>query len=509
MTVTLADVIFEAARRSAAAFESTCTANGDTSNLVDAVLTDNGQDPTFLQGAWIYRPDATNVSDRQRRISDDGFNPNTGDVNVRRPWAVAPVSGERYQVYSLLPPHEEPGATIESWTRLVNRGLRQMFFLAEWPVGRGGAPLPGGATSTGRRRWPLERQEVTLIAAVSVAGGTAATITAPTGWTLISTISSGTDVQLAIYRKRSLITDPVEWTWTLDSARAAGGIIAAYVEANPTSPIDTFSSTSVSASTTITTPTVNTAQGDEVVLRIVGASGSAAFTGATNLYSRQDVVGLDGAAQVGLALFDNTITNATSAGGDVLTASTAEVLVAYTLALARRDTLRRTDFSGVTSNNNGTGTTSLVLTRPLQLPNDDWVPNRQSVRQVLFRNYPAGYTSEYQGQAIDIDVNKGGRTADVLEDGIVRTLVTNVAPATNVDVVLVVQRPYPELTDDLEETPCPLDLASLRGRLELYAYLNSAPQSRGEYDKELIVAEFEWADKYKVYKPAMAMVGIG
>lgn len=502
MSTTLLAAMLESAQRAGAAFTSTCSADGTVSTLVDTGLLDQAESPEAFAGGWILRPNATLSTDKLRRIADSGFNPTSGELIPRRAWTNAPTSGEVYHVYALVPPYVQPG-TIESWQRLVNRALSQMWFLDELTIGHGVDGLL-------ERRFPIERMEITLVAAIAVAGGSGATITAPSGWTAVRTDNVSTNLQLAIYRKRQLNTDPIEWTFTLDSSRAASGILAAYVDCNPTTPVDaTGLATVSSAGTSITTAAVTTANNNELVLRFVAGDAAATFTPPTDVYVRGDVVGLDGAATIGLALFDNVVTAAGSAPTEVITASTAVRMAATTVALAIRDARKQMVFTSMSYAHNGAGAATIVLQRPTNLPNTEWMPNRQSVRQYLFRRYPSGYTSDYQGQPIDVDMNKGGRWADVLENETQRTVVCSQGPSVTQDVVLVVQRPYPPLTLDTDTTECPLNVLALRTRVELFAYLNSAPTTRGDYQQELATAIAEWEDLYKTIRPQTAMVGAG
>lgn len=499
---TLLQSILESAQRCGAAFASTCSDNGTTTSLIDATLLDQAADATAFNGGWIYRPDAVLTADKTRRIADEGFNPQSGALVPNRAWTNPPTIGETYHVYAMVPPKPQAGLPTD-WTTLVNRGLNNMWFIDELTVGHGVDGLL-------ERRFPIDRIEIVLVAAIAVAGGSGATITAPSGWTSVTTINQSTNLQLRIFTHRQLNTDPIEWTFTLDSSRAASAVLGAYVNCNPTTPVDVTGNATGASAQTITAPAVTTAQNNEVVLRFAAGATAAAFTPPTDMYLRADVVGLDGAATIGLQLTDNVVGVAGSSAAVTFTPSTVpNNMIAATVALAIRNARTQTVFTSYSYGQNGTGASTIVLQRPPDLPSTEWVPNRQALRQVLYRRYPAGYTSDYQGQAIDVDMNKGGRTADILENGPQRTLTLSQGPASQQDVVLVVQRPYPPLTLDIDTTDCPLDIVALRTRVELFAYLNSAPQTQHDYDYEIVAAQAEWLDRWKLIRPAPAMVGIG
>src|SRR5690606_37872786 len=71
------------AARMGAGFHSTCTANGTVSALIDASLRDDGEDASYLEGAWIYRPSAADA-DKLRRTANSPFTPASGALRPVR-----------------------------------------------------------------------------------------------------------------------------------------------------------------------------------------------------------------------------------------------------------------------------------------------------------------------------------------------------------------------------------------------------------------------------------------
>ena len=67
-----------------------------------------------------------------------------------------------------------------------------------------------------------------LFAAIAVDGGSGATISTPTGWTLLQSGSESTDLLLVIFWRLADGTEAGSYTWTFDSARNASGSIDAY-----------------------------------------------------------------------------------------------------------------------------------------------------------------------------------------------------------------------------------------------------------------------------------------
>lgn len=124
------------AKEAGLGWDSTCTAVGTTTTLVDAVASDNGVDVHFAEGAWLYRPNAALASDKQRRVSLGGFNPSTGAFTVQRAWTNAPASGEYYQLFNLAPCVDEPGATY-SFDRAARDAMANTWYTDQVMLGPG------------------------------------------------------------------------------------------------------------------------------------------------------------------------------------------------------------------------------------------------------------------------------------------------------------------------------------------------------------------------------------
>lgn len=137
----------EAAREGGLGFSSTCTALGTTLLLTDAVLGDSGEDVHYLEGAWIYRPNAVASGDMLRRVASSGFvtTAPTGLIPSRA-WTNAPASGEVYHIFNLAPPIDWPGEPY-SWDRAIRQALTNVWFTDQIVLGVG--------TSSGQTRFSL------------------------------------------------------------------------------------------------------------------------------------------------------------------------------------------------------------------------------------------------------------------------------------------------------------------------------------------------------------------
>lgn len=176
-----------------------------------------------------------------------------------------------------------------------------------------------------------------LVAHVSARGGTALTITAPSGWSLLDRRNSGTSLAQAIYVKVAGDSEPSTYTWSFNgSTRAAGGIIA-YSGVDTTTPVEAVAGQANASSTVVTAPGITTSSANA---RVVGFFGSAngndngsigAPSGMTARYGAGSSAGPNG---VTVLAADQTQASAGSSGSKTTTgASSGAVSIGQLLAL--------------------------------------------------------------------------------------------------------------------------------------------------------------------------------
>jgi hypothetical protein len=119
-------------------------------------------------------------------------------------------------------------------------------------------PSPGGAN-----------QGKLLIAAVAVDGAAGPTLAAPAGWNLLSAVSGGGQVGLAVWWKFGDATEPATHTFTWTGSEKAYGWIMRFAGANTLGPINVFN-TAVGTSSSPQCPSVTTTEGYTMILRIGG-----------------------------------------------------------------------------------------------------------------------------------------------------------------------------------------------------------------------------------------------
>ena len=83
-----------------------------------------------------------------------------------------------------------------------------------------------GATTLSLTRPATTQNGDMLLAQVAVRGGSATTVSAPAGWTVVESRTTGTDIRSAVFSHTAGNADPSTWTWTFSALReAAGGIV--------------------------------------------------------------------------------------------------------------------------------------------------------------------------------------------------------------------------------------------------------------------------------------------
>lgn len=135
-----------------------------------------------------------------------------------------------------------------------------------------------------------------LIAQVAVRG--APTITAPAGWTLIRSTSTGTLIEASYWRVAT--SSSLSSTWTFSSSERAIGGIAAFRNVDTVDPIDVSGGQTASGSATVTAPSQTQLSNNSMLVALFAtANGNSTFTTAasmTEAYDTNTSAGPNGAA---------------------------------------------------------------------------------------------------------------------------------------------------------------------------------------------------------------------
>jgi hypothetical protein len=149
-----------------------------------------------------------------------------------------------------------------------------------------------------------------LVATLAIAG--TGTVTAPSGWTAVQNITSGTAMRHATWYRVATTSEPASYQWGLSASRtAAAGAIGAYRGVNGTVPIDA-SATSTGASGNATTPAVTTTSVGDLAIAATGFATATTVTPDASTTERYDRSSSAGATAEG-ADFTQASAGATAA----------------------------------------------------------------------------------------------------------------------------------------------------------------------------------------------------
>ena len=115
-----------------------------------------------------------------------------------------------------------------------------------------------------------------LVAALDIAGTT--TVTAPSGWTLVRSTSSGSSLTQATYVHVAGTSEPSSYQWRFSSQRTASAVLAAYIGVNTTTPVDVSSGGSSSNSSSDVAPSVTTTVAGDLLIGVFGEAANATVT---------------------------------------------------------------------------------------------------------------------------------------------------------------------------------------------------------------------------------------
>lgn len=172
-----------------------------------------------------------------------------------------------------------------------------------------------------------------LVAQVAVRGVGCASISAPTGWTLVRCEASGTTVAQAVYWKVATAADIAQsFAWSFGSNRRAAGAIAVYQGVDTASPIDAHAGQVNASSSSATAPGVTTTVANDMLVALYAAASSsvsiAAPAGMTEEY--QDNSGGTG---VTASLSDAEVAAIGATGNKVAALGSSQISIGQLLAL--------------------------------------------------------------------------------------------------------------------------------------------------------------------------------
>lgn len=94
--------------------------SGTTTTLTDADLIDSGESETLYDRSWVR------ISGTVRRVTREGYNPDTGTITVGRAFASAPSDGDEYEIHTMISPAE--------LDECINRALLSLYYMREQEI---------------------------------------------------------------------------------------------------------------------------------------------------------------------------------------------------------------------------------------------------------------------------------------------------------------------------------------------------------------------------------------
>ncbi len=164
-----------------------------------------------------------------------------------------------------------------------------------------------------------------LFAQVDLSG--TGTITAPSGWTVIDTKTSG--VTEAVYWHLAGASEPTNYAWTFLAGHATSGGLAAYGGVDTTTPVDVWS-TGTGTGTAMTAPAVTTTSPNDQLIATYGPAAATTVSTPTNMTKQWTVQAGSGSTS---AMFDQSKGMAAGTGTRTANAGTSAGWVAHLVAL--------------------------------------------------------------------------------------------------------------------------------------------------------------------------------
>jgi hypothetical protein len=222
-----------------------------------------------------------------------------------------------------------------------------------------------------------------LVAGITVNGGNNTTITAPSGWILIertnaASSDTGTDVGLATYYHvvTNAAGEPAtSYSWGISSSNRASGGILRYTGVDTSNPIDVHSEGRGNSSS-VTAPSVSTTAANDLVIGFFSLDENATFAAPGGMSERYDVANTDSSGPTTEAA-DYTQATAAATGNKTATASQSNDWVAQLVALRMAVSgggggCPTATFGSASSvANSSSGASTIVITKPAAVANDD------------------------------------------------------------------------------------------------------------------------------------------
>ena len=158
-------------------------------------------------------------------------------------------------------------------------------------------------------------------------------MTAPSGWTLVRSTTSGSSLTQATYVHVAGTSEPSSYQWRFSSLRMASGVMAAYVGVNTTTPVDVSGGGSSSNSSSDVAPSVTTTVAGDLLIGVFGEAANASVTPPTGMLEQVEQLAGIGNTRVVTELSDQPLGAAGATGTRTATLSKSGANVGQLIAL--------------------------------------------------------------------------------------------------------------------------------------------------------------------------------
>ncbi len=168
-----------------------------------------------------------------------------------------------------------------------------------------------------------------LLAAIDVGSGSAS-ISTPSGWTLVTSAPNGSGFEQYVFSKLAN-GEPSSYTWTFPSSFGASGVIVAYRGVDPGSPVAGFGGQANTRSKLITAPSLNGSAGG-VLVGFFGIATNASVSPAGGMLERAEST-VSGKKKLTIETSDDHLASSGATGARTATANRSAVNIGQVVLL--------------------------------------------------------------------------------------------------------------------------------------------------------------------------------
>lgn len=259
----------------------------DNTNPVDVAGTDGTN--SFFSSNLVSAPAITTTANNDRVIGFFAIAANTtftAPTSLSERMDLGVFNGPTLEVSDTVVPSPVYTGTVTATAGTSNRWAAHLVALRPAITSSPSVILarPGGTVAGD-----------VLVVGISVSGGSATTITSPSGWTLIRRTDNSTTSSLASYYRVATASEPASYTWTVGGSARSVGILGSYSGVDTTKVIDPTASSgsmgtgSTGSSTSATATGITTTVPYDQVIGLFETAATTSFSVPSGMTERGDV----------------------------------------------------------------------------------------------------------------------------------------------------------------------------------------------------------------------------